>query len=192
MRNYSNQFFNRKNLVIIWHFSGQKLLTNFIWRPPLPFFENRKKCPNFWKKRHYQTDSVYLWVKFKNVVLRVSRRKKSKLFPVRPFFILFLTKFLSKCPDPAKPPLPWNVSDCAPEHILVTWAKLDTSCCHYLPTIKLERDFKEFGCTLFHAASVHWKISLSISFSLKNVFGKRYPPYFARLAYGKTSLRKLI
>ena len=124
-------------------------------RPPLPFFENRKKCLNFWKKRHYQTDSVYLWVKFKNVVLRVSRRKKSKLFPARPFFILFLTNFLSKCPDPAKPPVPWNVSDCAPEHILVTWAKLDTSCCHYLPTIKLERDFKEFGCTLFHAASVH-------------------------------------
>ena len=64
---------------------------------PLPFFENQKKCPDFGKKG---PDSVYLCPKFsiQNVVLRVSRRKNSK--------IVFLTKCLSKCPNSPKHPLP--------------------------------------------------------------------------------------
>ena len=28
----------------------------------------------------------------------------------------FLIKYLSKCPDSMKPPLPWNISFCAPEN----------------------------------------------------------------------------
>ena len=61
-------------------------------RPPLPFFENRKKHPDFGKEG---PDSVHLWVKYsiQNVVLRVSRRKNSKIFPAGPFFLVFLTKF---------------------------------------------------------------------------------------------------
>ena len=46
----------------------------------LPFFENRKKCPDFWKK---ESDCVHPYVKFtiQNVVLRVSKRKSFKTFP---------------------------------------------------------------------------------------------------------------
>ena len=45
-----------------------------------------KKCPDF----------VYFWVKFfiQNVLLRVFRRKKSKLFPYGDFFIVFLIIFV--------------------------------------------------------------------------------------------------
>ena len=54
-------------------------------RPPLPFFKNHKKCPNFGKKG---PDSDHLWVKFsvQNAVLRVSRRKTSKISPSGAFF----------------------------------------------------------------------------------------------------------
>ena len=46
-------------------------------RPPLPFLENKKKCPEFGKRG---PDCVRLWVKFpvQNAVLRVSRRKIQK------------------------------------------------------------------------------------------------------------------
>ena len=52
-------------------------------RPPLPFFENQRKCPNFEKKG---PDCVHLWVKFfiRNVVLTVF-----KIFPCRAFFVRF-------------------------------------------------------------------------------------------------------
>ena len=74
-------------------------------RPPLPFFENRKKCPDFGKKG---PNCVHPWVEssIQNVVLGVSRRKSSKIFPCRAFFCVFLTKSLSKCPNSTKPPLP--------------------------------------------------------------------------------------
>ena len=67
------------------------------------------------KKSH---DCVHLWVKFsiENIVLRVSRRKNSKIFPCGAFFVL-LMKCLSKCPNSAKPLLPWKVSGCAPGYI---------------------------------------------------------------------------
>ena len=55
-------------------------------RPPLPFFENRKKCPDFGKK---SPNCVYSRVEsfIQNVVLKVSRRKSSKIFPCR--FVFF-------------------------------------------------------------------------------------------------------
>ena len=54
-------------------------------RPPLLFFEIWKKCPDFGKKG---PDCVNLWVKFsiQNIVLRVSARKNSKMFPSGAFF----------------------------------------------------------------------------------------------------------
>ena len=64
-------------------------------------FENRKKCPHFGKK---DPDCIHLWVKFsiQNIVLRVSRRKNSQIFHAGPFFLVFLTKCLSKCPSSTK------------------------------------------------------------------------------------------
>ena len=84
-------------------------------RPPLPFFENRRNCPDLGKKSH---DCVHLWVKFsiENIILRVSRRKNSKKFPCGAFFVL-LMKCLSKCPNSTKPLLPWKISGCAPGYI---------------------------------------------------------------------------
>ena len=75
-------------------------------RPSLPFFENRKKCPDLGKK---SPNCVHPWVEsfIQNVVLRVSTKKKTpKFFPAGSFFLVFLTKSLSKCPNSTKPPLP--------------------------------------------------------------------------------------
>ena len=54
-------------------------------RPPLPFFENKKKCPDFPKKG---PDCVHPYVKFiiQNVVLRGSKIKNFKVFPCEAFF----------------------------------------------------------------------------------------------------------
>ena len=62
----------------------------------LHLFENRKECPNFWKKAR---DCAHLCVKFssENVVLRVSRRKNSTMFPCVASFFVFLTKCSLKC-----------------------------------------------------------------------------------------------
>ena len=71
---------------------------------PCPFLKIKKsalilekKCP----------DCVHPQVKFaiQNVVLRVSKRKNYKIFPCGDFFLDFLIKCLSKCPNFAKPPL---------------------------------------------------------------------------------------
>ena len=53
--------------------------------PPLPFFENQKTCIDFGKKG---PNCVHPWVKssIQNVVLRVCRRKSSKIFPCGTFF----------------------------------------------------------------------------------------------------------
>ena len=92
---------------------GAQLGGGGVGRHPLPFFENRKHWSDFGKKG---PDCVHLWVKFsiQNVVLKVSRRKKSQIFPCGSFFLLFLTKCLSKCPSFTKPPLPWKFFGCAP------------------------------------------------------------------------------
>ena len=71
---------------------------------PCPFLKIKKsalilekKCP----------DCVHPQVKFaiQNVVLRVSKRKNSKIFSCVAFFLDFLIKCLSKCPNFTKPPL---------------------------------------------------------------------------------------
>ena len=69
------------------------------------WFWNDKVC---W----YPFADYDIWVKpfIRNVVLTVSRRKNSKLFP---FFRVFLVKCLWKCPSSTKPPLPWKMSGCA-------------------------------------------------------------------------------
>ena len=79
---------------------------------PAFFFENRKKCLNFWKKG---PNCVNPWVESstQNVVLRVSRRKSSKIFLGGPFFFVVLTKSLLKCSNSTKSLLPWKVSGCA-------------------------------------------------------------------------------
>ena len=81
--------------------------------PPLSFFENWKKCHDFGKK---SPNCVYSWVQssIQNVVLRVSRRKSSKILPCgRDLFFVFLVKSLLKCPNSTKPPLPRKISGCA-------------------------------------------------------------------------------
>ena len=103
-------------LVILWQLVIQSRRATGgggVGRHPLPFFENRKHWSDFGKKG---PDCVHLWVKFsiQNVVLKVSRRKKSQIFPCGSFFLLFLTKCLSKCPSFTKPPLPWKFFGCAP------------------------------------------------------------------------------
>ena len=72
---------------------------------PCPFLKIEKKCPAFGKKG---PNCVHPWVEssIQNVVLRVSRGKSAKTFPCGAFFLVFLTKSLSKCLNSAKPPLP--------------------------------------------------------------------------------------
>ena len=75
------------------------------------FFGNQNFFPDFgWKA----LDCVHLWVKFsiQNVVWRVFRRRNTKLFPCGPFFLMLLTKYLSKCPNNMKPLLLWKIFDC--------------------------------------------------------------------------------
>ena len=61
-------------------------------------------------------DSVYFWVKYsiQNVVLGVPWILRLHNFPCGAFCLVFLTKFLMKCPNSAKPPPPWKISGCAP------------------------------------------------------------------------------
>ena len=74
-------------------------------RPPLLFFENRKKVPRFWKNRP-NCASTWDESSIQNVILRISRGKSFKIFPCGTFLLLFLTKSLSKCPNSTKPLLP--------------------------------------------------------------------------------------
>ena len=79
--------------------------------PHLPFFENRKKCPDFGRKG---PDCIHLWANFStlNVFLRVSRRKNSKVFPAGPFFLCFWRNVYQS--DLIQRNFPW------PEKFLVT------------------------------------------------------------------------
>ena len=70
-------------------------------RSPPHFLENRKKCSCFGNEGR---NSDHLSIK--GVVLRVSTRKNSQIFPTR--------AILSECFDSTKPPLPWKNSGCAP------------------------------------------------------------------------------
>ena len=52
-------------------------------------------------------DSVHIWIKFSIqslVLYRIYWRKDSKIFPAGPFFLVFLTKYLSKSPNSREPP----------------------------------------------------------------------------------------
>ena len=129
-----NKIAGLKPLTQLFFCEYCKIFKNsFFYRPPFrratrggggsppPFFKNHKKSPDFGKKG---PDSVHPWVEIsiQNVVLILSRRKNSKIFPMRGFFLLkFLTKCLSKCPNTPKPPLPWKVlkkSDCIRQKLL--------------------------------------------------------------------------
>ena len=67
-----------------------------------PFLKIEKNALILGKKG---PDCVHFWVKFsiQNVILRISKRKKSKMFLC---FFVFLTKCLLKYPSSTKPPLP--------------------------------------------------------------------------------------
>ena len=80
---------------------------------PRLFSKIRKKCPNFRKKCR---DCVHLGLNFfiLNVVLRVSRRKKTHIFSLRGFSFM-CCRCLSTCPDSEKTPLPWKIPGYAPD-----------------------------------------------------------------------------
>ena len=66
-------------------------------RLSLPFLKIEKKCPDFGKKG---LDCVYLWVKFstQNVVLRVSKKKNSKVFSCAASFSCVFDKMFIEVP----------------------------------------------------------------------------------------------
>ena len=75
-----------------------------------------KNCPH----------CIHPLVKFaiQNVVLKVSKRKNSKIFPCGAFFLDFLIKCLSTYPNFTIPPLPWKISGCAPEILIGTLSRM--------------------------------------------------------------------
>ena len=83
--------------------------------------------PWIWKKG---PNCVHLWVESSilNVLLIVPRRKSSKLFPCGTFFLVFLTKRLSKYPNSEKLLLHWKVSGCAPKPCYCIFTTLCNSC----------------------------------------------------------------
>ena len=94
--------------------NGSRRATRGDWVEASPaLFWKMRKVPWFWEKC---PDSSHLWIKYfiQNLILKVSRREKSKISPAGPFFLVRLTKFLSKCPNYTKTPLPWKISGFAP------------------------------------------------------------------------------
>ena len=75
------------------------------WEVSRVLFWKSIKVPWFWKKG---PDCIHLCVIFfiQNVVLRVSRKKNAKVYPVGLSFLVFLTKCLWKCPNSMKPSWP--------------------------------------------------------------------------------------
>ena len=90
---------------------------------PCRFFKI-EKVPWFWEKKG--PDSVHHWVKpsIQNVVLRVSTKKSSNVFPC--FFLVFLTKCLSKCSNFTKLLLPWKISGFTPVMLVTFWINIIT------------------------------------------------------------------
>ena len=91
-------------LVTRWGESGGGLLCSFLKMESALMILEKKKGP----------DCVHLGVtiSIQNVVLLVSRRKTSKMFSCRTFFLVFLMKCLSMWLSSAKLSLPWKISGC--------------------------------------------------------------------------------
>ena len=93
-------------------------------RPPLPCFENRKKCYDFGKK---DPDCVHLWVTFsiQNVTLGESWRKTPKFFNAGPLFLVFFGEnvyqrpYFQNHPSPPPPPPSYLPLSPYPKKILV-------------------------------------------------------------------------
>ena len=109
-------FFRHKKSLLVEHIyyrratrgggGGEEASTALFWK-------SKKSALILEKKGPY---CVHPWVEYaiQNIVLRVSRRKSSKMFPWGVFFLVYLTKSLLTCPNSIKPPLPWKISSCAP------------------------------------------------------------------------------
>ena len=74
-------------------------------RPALPFFENWKKVPNFWKKC---PGCDHLWVKFLiwNAICKSFQGENQIFFPCRAFLFRFVHDCLSRCLNSKKTPQP--------------------------------------------------------------------------------------
>ena len=73
-------------------------------RPPCPFWKIEKSALVLEKNSncvHTRVESS-----IENIVLRVSRGKSSKILPCGTFFLVFLTKSWSQCPNSTKSPWP--------------------------------------------------------------------------------------
>ena len=114
-------------------------------------------CPFFFKKS--APDFIHLWVKFsiQGIVLRVSMRKNSQIFPVEPFFLVFVNEIFIK--------VPWFHETCPPalkKFWLCAWIDdkkkfkhymvyvIMTSCIHER-LIHIQKLFQEFwkNCVLW-------------------------------------------
>ena len=137
-----------------------------VGRPPVLFLENQKKCSDFGKKG---PDCFHLWVQFpvQNVVFWVFRRKTSKSLPARRFFLVFLTKYLLKCPSSKKPP-PLKNSGGVPALRRYSFCKTLHLKCLTLFWINHCLDNSSFFCTLtlcyvlYQTHSEFWHIESSV------------------------------
>ena len=99
---------------------------------PYPFLKIEKKSRDFRKKG---PNCVHPWVEssIQNVVLRVSRRKSSKIFPCWAFFLQFSMKNLSKCPNSTKPALKnfWLLASQGSQIFILYCLYRPFSCLHF-------------------------------------------------------------
>ena len=109
---------SKKKSMIWWKLSREWLLT---WSYHI-YWGNATSGAQLGRGRGEGKCSGFFctWVEssIQNVVVRVSRWKSSKIFPCGAFFLLFLTKSLSMCPNSTKSPLPYKISGCASERVL--------------------------------------------------------------------------
>ena len=79
---------------------------------PCPFLKFEKSALILAKKG---PNSVHLWSTYsiQNLILRVSKRKNSKIFLRGCFFLCFIQIFYRSVLIPQSNPLPWKISGCA-------------------------------------------------------------------------------
>ena len=114
----------------------------------------------FWKER---PDRVHLRFKLsiQNVVLRVSRRKNYQMLPCGPFFLVLLTKCLSKYLNSIKAPsLPLNVYGCTPALRYYSFCKMLHFQCLTVFWILLCLNNCSLICTLtlYYTADSYWTL----------------------------------